>query len=267
VELIESKLLEPLRWKKPRRVFVNSMSDLFHENLPDESIDRVFVSMLLTPHITYQVLTKRARRLREYWRDAAAVRSRWAAALLDARVFPGDPRRACLTVPRSGGYSRAGLSAAIFKGWRSLQLPNVWLGVSIEDQITAAARIWDLFETPAAVRFVSYEPALGSVNLRGWLPHVYAGGLLGDGVKVMPGLDWVIAGGESGPGARPADRIWFRDVQKQCAAAGVPFFFKQWGGVRKGAGALLDGVEYKEFPRPKLRGQWVDENVEGWVSA
>ena len=150
VELIESKLLEPLHWKKLRRVFVNSMSDLFHENLPDEAIDRVFAVMALTPHITYQVLTKRAERMREY---------------LTHRLRDINWR----TIMRREHNEAV---AAIRMHW---PLPNVWLGVSVEDQQRADERIPQLLRTPAAKRFVSYEPALAAVDFMKWLPRINDG--------------------------------------------------------------------------------------------
>ena len=230
VELIESKLTEPLHWRKPRRVFVNSMSDLFHENLPDDAIDRVFAVMVLCPHLTFQVLTKRPERMRSY--------------------FDGLEYSKCLSVDGCWTriYHASGLMAlgesAKWRDWnRNLDaydshphrsacwpLPNVWLGVSVEDQATADARIPLLLQTPAAVRFVSYEPALGPLKL--YVPWTYPR----DGAEAMGiyggdrgCIDWLIAGGESGPGARPFDLAWARSARDQCKAAGVPFFMKQLG--------------------------------------
>ncbi len=203
VELIESKLLEPLHWKKPRRVFVNSMSDLFHENLPDESIDRVFAVMALTPHITYQVLTKRARRMREYLNDASRERfgKDTPSRIHHAMMFNtfGETVLAPLKYP----------------------LSNVWLGVSVENQPTADERIPELLATPAALRFVSYEPALAQVDFWRWLWP--------DGLVSKPKLDWGIIGGESGPGARPFQIEWAQSAVSQFKAAGVPIFVKQLG--------------------------------------
>jgi protein gp37 len=220
VELIESMLDIPLRRKKPTTYFVNSMSDLFHEALPDEAIDRVFAVMALCPQHTFQVLTKRAERMREYWKDPTALRDRWFAALLDQRVFPGDPRRAVI-----GNPSRAGVAEGILKGWRPLMLDNVRLGVSAEDQQRADERIPLLLQTPAAVRFISAEPLLGPVDLKRWAIPAFVPCIC------HPGLDWVIAGGESGPGARPCDLAWIRSIVTQCKAAGVPCFVKQLGSV------------------------------------
>jgi protein gp37 len=248
VELIESKLTEPLHWKKAQRVFVNSMSDLFHEALPDEAIDRVFAVMALCPHLTFQVLTKRPARM-EKWRGQSErtediIQFEW-------KMMHGQEEK--WSEPK----------------W---PLPNVWLGVSVEDQATADERIPLLLQTPAAIHFVSYEPALGPVDFQ---PYVWRNVLRDVSGVDTPSpwkskLDWIIAGGESGPGARPHDPEWFRRVRDQCVVAGVPFFFKQWGeyapmppGFYKGsylervgkkkAGALLDGREWKEFPYAKVK--------------
>lgn len=172
----------PYSWKRPRVVFVNSMSDLFHARVPLGFIKQVFDVMQVTPHHTYQVLTKRARRLERI------------ADKLD---------------------------------WPS----NVWMGVSVEsaDQYD---RIRDLAEVPAAVRFLSCEPLLGP------LPDL-----------PLDGIDWVIAGGESGFSARPVDPEWIREIRDQCVAARTPFFFKQWGGIRaKAGGRELDGLTWDEMP-------------------
>ena len=206
VELIESALGLPLRWRKPRRVFVNSMSDLFHESLPDEAIDRVFAVMALCPQHTFMVLTKRPERAVNYFRDATDLRSRWFDVLHDVRVFPGDPRRAAL-----GNPSRAGIAEGIYKGWRSLQLPNVWLGVSVEDRKNKE-RIELLRNTPAALRFLSLEPLLEDL-----------------GELDLTGISWCIIGGESGPGARRCDVDWIRKIVWQCQAASIPVFVKQLG--------------------------------------
>jgi protein gp37 len=197
------QMIKPLSWKRPRRIFACSMSDLFHEALPDEAIDRVFAVMALCPQHTFQVLTKRPERMRRYLSQAQG--NIWDAMM-------GLPsRRVNYVVMRDGNPV---IQAA--PGW---PLPNVWLGVSVEDQQRADERIPLLLETPAAKRFLSCEPLLGPVDL--W-PKLIGG------VNV-PGLDWVIVGGESGKGARPMHPDWARSLRDQCQAAGVPFFFKQWG--------------------------------------
>lgn len=209
VEMVESALDWPLRWRgskraleegRPSRIFVNSMSDLFHEKLSDEDIDRVFAVMALAKQHTFQVLTKRAERMRTYmekrdWSDALN-----AATNLFVRRLDGPLHLAGEIVP---------------------PLPNVWLGVSVEEQATADERIPLLLQTPAAVRFVSYEPALGPVDFSA---H---GGLHCEGATGL--IDWMIVGGESGPDARPFDLAWARAVIEQCREAGVACFVKQIG--------------------------------------
>lgn len=197
-------LTQPLRWKRPRRIFVNSMSDLFHERVADETIDRVVAVMALTPHHTYQVLTKRADRMRQYF-----------GALKCGEGYRPYVRRPGWTArdPRDGDR------VLLLKEGQTWPLPNVWLGVSAEDQRRAEERIPHLLATPAAVRWISAEPLIGPLRLDGWLrskPHDVT-------------LDWVVAGGESGPGARPSHPDWFRVLRNQCSANGVPYFFKQWG--------------------------------------
>ncbi len=227
VELIESKLLEPLHWRKPRRVFVNSMSDLWHENLPRVQIARTYAVMAYCQWLTFQVLTKRPDVRFQYCGLENDVRD-----LLQCLLSEHCPPR----------------HAKPFR-W---PLPNVWEGVSVENQETADSRIPELLRTPAAVRFISYEPALGPLSFRWakWHKYTNAPGTVSGHLDGMKGIDWVIAGGESGPGARPIDPAWVRNIRDQCQAARVAFFFKQWGGIRKGeAGATLDGKEWKEFPK------------------
>lgn len=175
----------PRKWRQPRVVFVNSMSDLFHEDIPDAYIARVFATMRECPRHTFQVLTKRGERL---------------ASLAHKLPWPS----------------------------------NVWMGVSVEDA-RVASRIDGLRAVPAAIRFLSLEPLIGPLdNL------------------VLQGIDWVIVGGESGPRARPMKREWVTSIFRQCRAARVAFFFKQWGGVRKDmTGRKLNGTFYNEMPRQR----------------
>lgn len=195
------RLEQPLRWRKPRMVFVNSMSDLFHEDVPDDFIYEVWRVMAACPQHTFQVLTKRPERMREV---VAAFYDR----IVDAFV--------------------AGVSSTL-----SLPpLPNVWLGVSVEDQRRADERIPILLDTTAAVRFVSCEPLLGPVDLASpaLRRRPLAGGMHGWSRGLHnPGIDWIIVGGESGPGARPMDLAWARSLVEQARAAGVPVFVKQLG--------------------------------------
>lgn len=196
VRVHPERLEEPLKWRKPRRVFVNSMSDLFHESVPDEFIDQVgrTISRCKTPH-TFMILTKRPERMMKYFID----RGNWTN--------------------------------------------NVWLGVSVEDQRTADERIPLLLQTPAAVRFVSYEPALEGVD---FTPYLYGWHSDPRPVELDPGIDWIIMGGESGPGARPMHPDWARSVRDQCQVAGVPFFFKQWGEyVPNEQGCGSEGYDFK----------------------
>jgi len=210
VRLVEEHLADPLRWTRPRRVFVNSMSDLFHERVPDEWIDRIFAVMALSPRHTFQVLTKRPERLNAYLRCGIGLYSRVLAA--------AEPLREQFTELNQIGISNPA----------ALPLRNLWLGVSVEDQATADERIPLLLQTPAAVRFVSYEPALGPVDF-GRALELSADLTPLFHVPPRDHVDWIIVGGESGPGARPFDVAWARSTIAQCRAAGVPVFCKQLG--------------------------------------
>ncbi|MBZ5628205.1 MAG: phage Gp37/Gp68 family protein [Acidobacteriia bacterium] len=187
LRLVPEKLSEPLRWRSPKMVFVNSMSDLFHSGVPDDYIAAVARVMLAARWHTFQVLTKRAERMQ---------------ALLSTK-----------------------LKAAA-------EAPNIWWGVSVENKEHGLLRVSHLQNAPAAVRFLSIEPLLEDI-----------------GNVDLSGIAWVIVGGESGPGARKMERNWVISIRNRCQRAGVPFFFKQWGGVRKGlAGRRLDGRTYDEYP-------------------
>lgn len=203
-------LLAPVRWRRPRMIFVNSMGDLFHENVPDEWIDETFAVMAIANWHRFQVLTKRSARMRRYLNDpetAGRVAHRAWAIIAEAKARPD--------------------------GW-TWPLPNVWVGVSAEDQRRADERIPDLLETPAAVRWVSAEPLVGRIILPGaWLGQ-------GDNGSFGSGrLDWFVVGGESGPSARPAHPDWVRLLRDQCVLSETAFFFKQWG-------AWVPGTVYSE---------------------
>jgi protein gp37 len=187
LRLVPNKLAEPLKWGSPKTIFVNSMSDLFHEDVPDWYVERVARVMQMANWHTYQVLTKRSERLRE---------------LLSTQLsFISESQ-------------------------------NVWWGTSVEDKKYGLPRINELRQAPAAVRFLSIEPLLEDL-----------------GELDLTGIHWVIVGGESGAGARPMDEAWVKSIRRQCEAAKVPFFFKQWGGVRKSeAGRELDGRTYDDMP-------------------
>lgn len=241
VRLDKSILEWPLRWKTAARIFAASSGDLFHENLPFESIACVFLIMAMCQQHDFQVLTKRADRLLPFYRWFC----RWAES--ESNIIA---QCAALQLP-------LGRAAELFHVLRNLPLPNVWLGVSVEDQPTADARIPLLLQTPAALRFVSYEPALAAVDFRSWLPIDTIGG-----VEMERWLDWAIVGGESGPGARPCQLEWIESPVDQFAAAGVPLFVKQVGSrpVRCAPGCLQTrypitnskGGDWNEWPE-KIR--------------
>lgn len=210
--LDEDVLLQPLRWKRPRMVFVCSMTDLFGAWVPQEWIDGVWAVMATANWHTYQVLTKRAEGMAQYFGKRAKLR-------VDNDTMAGMP-----------GWAIDG------SNWHRWSLPNVWLGVSVEDQATADARIPHLLACPAAVKFLSCEPLLGPIDI-----DRYEDWLCTDTMCAhRPGISWVIAGGESGPKARPMHPDWARSLRDQCAAAGVPFFFKQWGVWQPGSALDFD---------------------------
>jgi protein gp37 len=265
----EAVLLDPLRWKRPRKIFVCAHGDLFHESVPDEWIDRVFAVMALAPQHVFQVLTKRPERMREYL----------AGSQVDARI---DCEISCIIDDRVDPLDRRSddlrATAQCVDYEEGVPLPNVWLGVSVEDQKRADERIPHLLATPAAVRFLSCEPLLGRVDIRPWIPTCYeCGATCGLRLPEMPdverctecgeeyghdtepvisegcpnccgelepvcpdcghymvyqhpdtpNIDWVIVGGESGPGARPMKEEWVISLRDQCRAYGVAFFMKQ----------------------------------------
>ena len=213
----DAVLLAPLKRRKPTIWFVNSMGDLFHESVPDDWIDRVFAIMALAPQHTFQVLTKRATRMRAYLASRDGMGNAAICAAINAIPAALGNRRGALEMP----------------------LPNVWLGVSAEDQRRADERVPVLLETAAAVRLVSAEPLLGPIDFTRIDPLIFAAKAnalsgvwqwdRGPSRSETPRLDWIIVGGESGPKARPMHPDWARSIRDQCAAAGVPFFFKQWG--------------------------------------
>lgn len=263
VRVVEDHMRDPLRWQKPRRIFVNSMSDLFHENLADAEIDRVFAVMLLSPRHTFQVLTKRADRMRRYMTDPAL----YDRVLRAAGEFRGE---------------RPELNQIGIDNPTTCPKPWIWLGVSVEDQKAADERIPDLIATPAKVRFLSCEPLLGPVCLTGAAIGDCDDPQCGDSTwdhyctLGHPKLHWVIGGCESGRNARSCDVGWLRLLRDSCRVAGIPFFLKQavdvmtlgprgieHTGISFGSGTrakgqagrasvlelpYLDGVQHAAFP-------------------
>lgn len=235
------RLEQPLRWHKRRRIFVNSMSDLFHEDVPDSFIGRVFGVMAVCQQHTFQVLTKRPIRARDLLADGVVGPVKGEADQTAFECFRGHR-------PKNLPPLRA-------QDWPGLHWPlrNVWLGVSVEDQDTADERIPLLLETPAATRFVSYEPALEGVDFNRWL---WKPARKDSGVRELvktERLHWIIVGGESGAHARPFDLNWARAVIAQCREANVPCFVKQLGAK---AGTLLrayDGT-WEGFPTRDRKG-------------
>lgn len=244
--LIASKLHEPLHWRRPRRVFVNSMSDLFHESLTNEQIAAVFGVMAACPQHTFQVLTKRPKRMRE-WFEWLAFRGSQMWCRQDPEHHPDPCFCMGQTYTQTGGpYDMTAVSVPM-PASLTWPLPNLWLGVSIENQETANERIPLLLDTPAAVRFISAEPLLGPLDLTEvddgedaldpecWgdcacPPDPGCRKQGGDG-ELHRRLDWVIVGGESGPSARPCNVDWVRSVVRQCREARTPVFVKQMGAV------------------------------------
>jgi protein gp37 len=219
VQCHEERLDIPTRWTKPRKIFVNSMSDVFHPDIPLSFITQMYSQMAMNSHHIFQILTKRPHRMMAIYEDWAAKNDTYAT------------------------------------------LPNVWLGVSVEDQKSADERIPLLLVTNAAVKWLSIEPLLGPIDLVNdrdnfdKLPDY----LKLVGMDCVP-LDWIVVGGESGPNARPLSPDWVRTIRDDCKRLSIPFLFKQWGEWaprendsmvrvgKKNAGRLLDGVEYNEYP-------------------
>ncbi len=214
-------LQTPLLWRKPRRIFVNSMSDTFHESAASAWVAEVFGTMIAAHYMrghTFQVLTKRAHNM-SFMLNTPAF---WDAANQHARDILNSYLQ-----PAGLGVEGDGFDPLYAP-------PGIWLGVSVEHQNAAYGRVPDLIETPATVRFLSCEPLLGPITLK----HEW-----------LTSLHWVIVGGESGPGARPMHPDWVRSIRDQCAAAGVPFFFKQWGAWQTVYDRDDDDPDWRRCPR------------------
>jgi protein gp37 len=247
VRLVPEFLSYPLRWNKPRRVFVNSMSDLFHPKVSNSFIAAVFGVMAVCRRHTFQILTKRPERLASWFE--------WVQEEMKGRhINPALGHHAAAMVDTFSEKEADRIYQAINKmGFGRLSewpLPNVWLGVSVEDQVTAEKRVPKLLAAPAAVRWISIEPMLGAVLLGSLELATFTckncgadqlGEGCGCGAGAQPAhdlkrewhkhwpIDWIVCGGESGPKARPVNPAWVRSIRDQCQAAGVPFLFKQWG--------------------------------------
>jgi protein gp37 len=259
VKLHEEHLTQPLRWQKPRRIFVNSLSDLFHESVPSGDIARIFAVMALASRHTFQVLTKRPKRMTE----VLSSEWFWCAALGHLR----EAQEKGFPVPEGLLDARPVPGGVVHLLRDSRRLPNVWLGVSVENQAAADERIPLLLRTPATVRFLSCEPLLGPVDLQRFMPeqvlsHCPEVEEFGDkacegcpgpspecpGVYVQRGgVDWVIAGGESGPNFRAMDPRWAESLRDQCVAAKVAFFFKQHSARKAGQEPWLRDKEGRCF--------------------
>ena len=222
VKLHDNRLDAPLRWAKPRRIFVNSMSDLFHELVPFGFVDRVFAVAALAHRHTFQVLTKRPERMAEYF-DPERMPERELAILEATKAFVG----------KGAPHQGKDLTEHLRSRESILPLPNAWLGTSVEDN-RVRHRVDHLRCVPAVVRFLSCEPLIGPLDLD------------------LDGIHWVIVGGESGQGHRPIEVEWVRNLRAQANKAGAAFFFKQWGGAKpKTGGRELDGRTYDEMPIDK----------------
>lgn len=229
VRFIEEHLTDPLKWRKPRRVFVNSMSDLFHEKVSHEWLDRIFAVMALAPQHRFQVLTKRPDRMRAYL-SGPGTNDRLGNCLAGLYDAHGG-------VHPSWGWGF---------GYPMPPLPNVHLGVSVENQATADERIQLLLQTPAAVRWISAEPLLGPIDLTGYEDGSW---WTEDGQETDKRLDWVVVGGESGKGHRTMELAWLEQIVQQCRAAFVPVFVKQDSGPKPGQqGRIPDELWVQEFP-------------------
>ena len=268
----ENELAKPLSWEKDRKIFVCSMGDLFHDDVPFEFIAQIYGIMSMCPQHTFMVLTKRPDRALKFYQWCEEKEQELYKCPADQNIY-----LEYLPLEIIGPYTEQfGDSFP-----EEIPLDNIWLGVTAENQARADERIPILLQIPAAVRFVSVEPMLSPVdfdkippqNLGEWAGfNIKSGACFGGAYENEKGLHWVICGGESGPNARPIHPDWVRSLKDQCRAAKVPFFFKQWGEWfpdnkryfharsmifgdsavfkigKKAAGRELDGKEYLEFP-------------------
>lgn len=260
----EELLNQPMAWKKPRKIFPCATSDLFHPEVSDHFLDRAFAVMCVARHHTYQVLTKRVERMRDY------LLSPGRALAIQRQVFDiykthPDIRASIECGQTPGMFNARGTRPADAK----VYLPHVWIGTSVENQDTANERIPLLLEIPAAVRWLSVEPLLGPISFSWAKWHQYT---FGDEKQPLDefdgihGIHWVVVGGESGSKGRPMDPDWARALRDQCQRAGITFMFKQWGEWspnedaktlartgKKASGRLLDAQLHDNFPQTGVR--------------
>lgn len=246
IKLVPQALNQPSRWRKPQMIFVNSMSDLFHESVSDDFIDLVFANMALAPHHIFQVLTKRADRMQSYCSDLGA----------SARIFRLAHEALAAT------SSRRKVVPAL-----TWPLPHVWMGISGENHEQMSKRIPLLLKTPSAVRWISAEPLLGAADISQWIGVRRRGpGDHWEAAGVNQGIDWCVAGGESGEDARLMHPQWPRTLRNQCAAAGIPFLFKQWGQWMPAASDdwlyKMNAAEQAAFRRRYRRAGYEFPNIE-----
>jgi len=236
------RLSQPLRWQRPRMIFVNSLSDVFHKDVLFPYIAAIFGVMGLAHNHTFQVLTKRHERMEEFYEWLQSESNKAGRSLFQTCAVWLNEYKNSEYMRRHHNPEQIEIPKEILSGEVTLNWPlnNVWMGVSVEDQQRADERIDTLRVLPAAVRFLSMEPLLGPVDRLD-----------------LNGIHWVILGGESGHGSRPMNAEWVRSIRDQCDEAGVPFFLKQWGqhdadGIlnksKKANGCSLDGVDHKEWP-------------------
>lgn len=241
LRLVPQSIEIPLKRKQPTKYFVNSMSDLFHEGVPDEFIEKVFAVMALTQHHTFQILTKRPERMKRWFAENNGPMETCEQGVQRHSEFLGKIRWDDRGNQPHLYHRATAESVSNRRVWPGWPLPNVWPGVSVENQKAANERIPLLQETPAAVRFLSVEPMLEAVDLdRGGFSLIER--VKSPEGKIYPGVDWVICGGESGPGARTFNLAWAESLLKQCRAAGVPFFMKQIGSRPVGPAHLIPHI-------------------------
>jgi protein gp37 len=257
IRVVEDHMLDPIAWGSPRRIFVNSMSDLFHENVPEAVIVDIFAVMALTPRHQYQILTKRPERMAQWFSGPAFAATQSAAKRIVEGWMDKHPKNwARFMVNAPVRVTLAGMSMKIHTHF-TWPLDNVWLGISCEDQETADERIPKLMQSSAKVHWISAEPLIAPIDL---VPFLKCNCRLSDSFNAPPWshaplcpcrcrLDWVVVGGESGPNARPMDLQWARDMKAACTHYGVAYHFKQTGGRHTHNDVPIpEDLDIREYP-------------------